>query len=207
MATLVSCWKTGQNQSKNRIYPSRQQNQKQSQDPQMGSRRKPMELTLPSILIRVSALYLIALAFIRIVGKPSIGELSMMDFVVITILGDGLDSVIYGEVPILQGVVSFATIVLAHLLVSYLSSKSMFVFRLANSPPRILIRKGVVLGEALQAERMRMEMVESEMRLNREDQREEVKEATLEPNGKLSVIKNRGAKPVQKKDLKLFRQG
>jgi len=166
-----------------------------------------MELTLLSILIRVSAMYLIALAFIRVVGKPSIGELSTMDFVVITILGDGLDSVIYGEVSILQGVVSFVTIVLAHLLVSYLSSQSMFVFRLANSPPRILIQMGVVLGEALQVERMRMEMVESEMRLNREDQLEEVKEATLEPNGKLSVIKNMGAKPAQKKDLKLFHQG
>src|SRR5687767_12590532 len=166
-----------------------------------------MELTLLSILIRVSAMYLIALAFIRVVGKPSIGELSTMDFVVITILGDGLDSVIYGEVSILQGVVSFVTIVLAHLLVSYLSSQSMFVFRLANSPPRILIQKGVVFGEALQVERMRMEMVESEMRLNREYQLEEVKEATLEPNGKLSVIKNMGAKPAQKKDLKLFHQG
>ena len=166
-----------------------------------------MELTLLSILIRVSAMYLIALVFIRIVGKPSIGELSTMDFVVLTILGDGFDSVIYGEIPILQGVVSFATIVLAHLLVSYLSSQSMFIFRLANSPPRILIRKGAVLGEALQAERMRMEIVESEMRLNREDQLEEVKAATLEPNGKLSIVKDTASKSAQKKDLKLFRQG
>ena len=54
---------------------------------------------------------------------------------------------------------------------------------------------------------MRMEMVESEMRLNREDQLEEVKEATLEANGQLSVVKNAAAKPAQKKDLKLFRQG
>jgi uncharacterized membrane protein YcaP (DUF421 family) len=168
--------------------------------------RKPMELTLPSILIRVSAMYLIALAFIRILGKPSIGELSTMDFVVIMILGDGLDSVIYGEVSIPQGTVYLTTIVLAHLLVGYLSSHSMFIFRLANSPPRTLIQKGAVLGKALQAERMRMEMVESEMRLNREDQLEEVKEATLEPNGQLSVVKNTIAKPVQKKDLKLFHQ-
>src|SRR5215203_6140661 len=102
--------------------------------------RKTMELTLPSILIRVSAMYVIALAFIRLSGKASIGELSTMDFVVITILGDGLDSVIYGEVPILQGAVYLMTIVLAHLLVSYLSSQNMFVFRLANSPPRILIQ-------------------------------------------------------------------
>jgi len=165
-----------------------------------------MDLTLPSILIRVSAMYLIALAFVRILGKPSIGELSTMDFVVTMILGDGLDSVIYGEVSILQGAVYLATIVLAHLLVGYLSSRSVSIFRLFNSPPRRLIQEGTVLRQALQLERMRMETVESEMRINREDQLEEVKEATLEPNGKLSVVKNTPAKPIQKKDLKLFRQ-
>jgi len=166
-----------------------------------------MELTLPSILFRVSAMYLIALAFIRLSGKASIGELSTMDFVVVTILGDGLDSVIYGEVPILQGAVYLMTIIMAHLLVSYLASQNLLVFRLANSPPRILIQNGVVLGEALQAERMRMEIVESEMRLMREDQVEQVKEATLETNGQLSVVRHTAAKPAQKKDLKLFHQG
>lgn len=165
-----------------------------------------MELTLTSILIRVSAMYLIALAFVRILGKPSIGELSTMDFVVITILGDPFDSVIYGEVSILQGAVSFATIVLIHILVGLLASRNTLIFRLTNAPPRVLIQQGAVLSKNLQLERMRMGTVESEMRIKGEDQLEEVKEATLETNGKLSVLKNTPSKRAQKQDLKLSRQ-
>lgn len=165
-----------------------------------------MELTLPAILIRVSAMYIIALAFMRISGKASIGELTTMDFVVVTMLGDGLDSVIYGEVTVLQGVVYFATLVLVHLLVGYLSAHNNLVFRLTSSPPRRLIQKGAYLQDALAAERMRVGTVEFEMRLKGEDQLEEVKEATLETNGKLSVIKNEPSKPAQKQDLKLLRQ-
>jgi uncharacterized membrane protein YcaP (DUF421 family) len=52
-----------------------------------------------------------------------------------------------------------------------------------------------------------METVEEQMRLKGEDQLEEVKEATLETNGKLSVLKKDPAKRVQKNDLKLLRQG
>lgn len=149
-------------------------------------------------------MYVIALALVRISGTPSIGELSTMDFVVITILGDPIDSVIYGKVPIIQGAVGFITIVLAHLLVSYLSSRNAFIFHLTNSPPRILIQKGTVLRQGLQLERMRVETVESEIRLRGEDRLEEAKEATLEPQGKLSILKNPPGKPIQKKDLKLL---
>ena len=63
-----------------------------------------MELTLNSILIRTSAMFLIALILMRLSGKQSIGELATMDFVVITILGDGFDTIIYGEQPIIAGV-------------------------------------------------------------------------------------------------------
>lgn len=166
-----------------------------------------MELTIPGILIRASAMFLIGLTLMRILGKPSIGELSTMDFVVITIAGDPFDSVIYGEVSILQGAVSLVTIVLVHLLVSYLSARSTLIFRLTNSPPRVLVQKGAVLGEALAVERMRMETVEEQMRLKGEEQLEEVEAATLETNGKLSVLKNDPARRVQKKDLKPLRQG
>jgi uncharacterized membrane protein YcaP (DUF421 family) len=51
-----------------------------------------------------------------------------------------------------------------------------------------------------------METVESQMRLKQEDQLEEVKEATLESNGQISVVRNTSSKPVQKKELKLLRQ-
>jgi uncharacterized membrane protein YcaP (DUF421 family) len=161
---------------------------------------------LASILIRVSAMFLIGLALMRILGKPSIGELSTMDLVVVTIMGDGLDSVIYGEVSILQGAVYLTMITIAHLLVGYLASQNDLIFKLTNSPPRKMIQEGTVLGKSLAVERMRMETVESQMRLKQEDQLEEVKEATLESNGQISVVRNTSSKPVQKKELKLLRQ-
>lgn len=163
-----------------------------------------MEQALFSILIRASVMYLFALIMIRITGKQSVSELSTMDFVVITILGDPFDNVIYSNVSIEQGLVSFATIALLHLLVRFLASRNRFVFQLVNSPPRMLIQNGVYLKKGLQAERIRVQTVESEMGLKGEDQLEELKEAWLEENGRLSVIRNTPSRPVQKKDRKLL---
>jgi uncharacterized membrane protein YcaP (DUF421 family) len=165
-----------------------------------------MELTFTSILIRVSVMYVFALALIRLTGKQSVSELSTMDFVVITILGDPFDSVIYSEVTLAQGLVSFTTIALLHLLVRILASRSDSFFRLVSSPPRTMIQNGTYVKRALQAERMRMDSVESQMRLKGEDQLAELKEAWLEENGKLSVIRNTPSRPAQKQDRKLLRQ-
>ena len=127
-----------------------------------------------------------------------------MDFIVTTILGDALDTIIYGEKPILVGVVYFVSIALIHILVCTLSSRSRLFFRLANSPATLMIQNGIVQGDGLRAERMRPEDVAANMRERGEDKLEEVKEAWLEPNGTLSVVRQSFSKPVQKQDLKLL---
>jgi uncharacterized membrane protein YcaP (DUF421 family) len=164
-----------------------------------------MELTLTSIIVRISVMYLAALALVRLAGKQSIGELATMDFVVVTILGDGLDSVIYGEVPVMDGVIYLATIVFLHLLVSYVSSRSKLAFRVFNSPARLMIQHGMVQHSGLAAERMRPEEVASHMRERGEDLLHEVKEAWLESNGRLSVVRTTASRPVQKQDLRLLK--
>ncbi len=163
-----------------------------------------MEITFTSILIRVSAMYLIALLLVRLSGKQSIGELSSMDFVVITLLGDPFDSVIYSEVTLAEGVVAFTTITLMHLLVTFGSSRSESFYRLVSSPPRRLIQQGRVQGDMLAMERLRPETLASDLRLKGEDRLVEVQEAWLESNGKVSVLKNTPDEPARKQDLKLL---
>lgn len=158
-------------------------------------------LTIPSIIIRLSVMYILALALIRISGKQSIGELAAMDFVVINILGDAFDTVIYGEVSILQGVVYFVSITLLHIGVTFLTSRNSSIFRLFTPPARRLIHNGLVSTDGLQREWMRPEMLAVELRLNGEDRLEDVQDAFLEPEGKLSVIKKPARKSVQKKEL------
>jgi uncharacterized membrane protein YcaP (DUF421 family) len=163
-----------------------------------------MEQTFLSIVVRVSVMYLVALAILRLSGKQTIGELSTMDFVVTTILGDAFDTVIFGEAPILQGVVYFVTIASAHFVVRFLASRSLVIHRLTASPPTTMIQDGMIVRDGLRAERVRVETVFEELRLKGEDRLEEVKEARLEENGQLSLLRKSPHKPVQKQDRKLL---
>jgi uncharacterized membrane protein YcaP (DUF421 family) len=164
-----------------------------------------MEIDLPGIILRVSVMYLYALALVRISGKQSLGQLTPMDFIVTLIIGDLFDDVFWAEVPLVQGMVGFATIILAHILVTFVTSRNKSVYRLLASPARPLIEDGRLVQKNLGLERIRAEDVQFELRLKGEEHMREVKEARLEPSGQMSVIKDPSYKPVPKKDKRLFR--
>lgn len=163
------------------------------------------DLDLTGIALRVSVMYLYALVLVRISGKQSIGQLSSMDLVITLIIGDLFDDVFWVEVPLVQGLVAFATIILVHLLVTYLTSRSKRIDQLVNSTPRALLEDGKLVQEGLQREWMRQETLLYELRLTGEEHPRQVRKAFLEPEGKVSVIKAESNQPVKKKDLRLFR--
>jgi uncharacterized membrane protein YcaP (DUF421 family) len=164
-----------------------------------------MELDLTGIIFRVSVMYLYALVLVRISGKQSLGQLSPMDFIVTLIIGDLFDDVFWAEVPLLQGMVGFATIILVHIFVTFVTSRNTAIYWLLASPARPLVQAGRLVQESLQLERVRPEDVQFELRLKGEEHMREVKAARLEPSGQVSVIKESPSKPVQKKDKRLFR--
>ena len=157
------------------------------------------------IAFRVTIMYVFALALVRISGKQSLSQLTGMDFVVTLIIGDLFDDVFWVEVPLLQGLVAFATIVFTHMLVTFLSSRNTRFYRLVTSPARLLLEDGKLVQKGLQLERLRADDLQSELRTNGEEHPKEVKEAWLEPSGQVSVIKEPSSKPLQKKDMRLLR--
>jgi uncharacterized membrane protein YcaP (DUF421 family) len=164
-----------------------------------------MEQTFVSIPVRITVMYIVALVIIRLSGKQAVHELSSMDFVVITILGDAFDTVLFGEAPILQGVVYFLTIGLLHFMVRFLASRSLVIHHLTSSKPTIMIQNGMIIPDGLRREQTRIETLLGELRLRGEDRLEEVKEARLEEDGRLSVVRKPSYKPTQKQDQKLLR--
>jgi uncharacterized membrane protein YcaP (DUF421 family) len=164
-----------------------------------------MELDLTGIIFRVSVMYVYALALVRISGKQSLGQLTPMDFIVTLIIGDLFDDVFWADVPLLEGMVGFATIILVHILVTFMTSRNKSLYRMLSSPARLLIEEGRLVQKNLQLERIRAEDVQFELRLKGEEHMREVKEARLEPSGQVSVIKEPSSKPVQKKDKRLLR--
>jgi uncharacterized membrane protein YcaP (DUF421 family) len=162
------------------------------------------EMDLLGIALRVSVMYLYALALVRISGKQTLGQLTAMDFIVTLIIGDLFDDVFWVEVPIVQGLVAFAIIIFGHVLVTFISSRSKPFYRLVTSPESLLIEKGRLVQESLQQERLRPEDVQSELRLKGEEHPREIEQAWLEPSGQTSVIKKPSNKPVKKKDKDLL---
>ena len=164
-----------------------------------------MELDLTGIIFRVSVMYVYALALVRISGKQSLGQLTPMDFIVTLIIGDFFDDIFWAEVPMLQGMVGFATIILVHILVTFMTSRNTSLYWALSSRARTLIEDRRLVQKGLELERMRAEDVQFELRLKGEEHMREVKEARLEPSGQVSVIKESSSKPVPKKDKRLLR--
>lgn len=154
------------------------------------------------ILLRVSIMYLYALAILRLSGKRSIAHLSVFDFVVANMIGDMFDDVFWAEVPLAQGLTGLTTVVLLHVLVAFVESRSDAVRRLVASEKTVVVRNSAFVEEGLAAERTSRMEVYAHLRLYEEDTLQEVREASWEPNGELSVLRKESSQEVKKQERK-----
>lgn len=159
------------------------------------------ELALTAL--RATFVYFYLLIIVRSLGKREIGASSAFDLLVALMLGDVVDEVIYGDVTIAQGAVAMAIIGLWHIVNAWASYKSKFIDYLTGAPPTVLVKDGRIQHKALAKERLNEDELLSELRLADvgEDEIDEIKQATLEPNGKVSVVLEEWAKPIQKQDI------
>jgi uncharacterized membrane protein YcaP (DUF421 family) len=151
--------------------------------------------------LRASFVYVFLLIVVRLLGKREIGATSAFDLVVALILGEVVDEIIYGDVTILQGVIAIVVVALWHLVNSWASFKSNFIDRLTGAPPTVVVRNGELQRKNLAKERLNEEELFSELRLMGVEDVKEVRQATLEPNGTVSVLLEEWAKPVQRQDV------
>lgn len=166
----------------------------------------PMEIDwneLALIALRATFVYFYLLIVVRLLGKREIGASSAFDLLVALMLGDVVDEVIYGDVTIAEGTAAIAIIGVWHFVNAWASFKSKFIDSLTGASPTVLVRGGRIQHKALARERLNEEELWSELRMADvgEDEIEQVKQATLEPNGKISILLEDWAKPIQKQDL------
>jgi uncharacterized membrane protein YcaP (DUF421 family) len=151
---------------------------------------------------RATAVYAFMLLTLRLLGKRSVGNLTAFDLLVALMLGEVADEIIYADVTIPQGFLSIAVIAFLHFANSWGSYKSTLIDRLTGASPRVLVENGQIMRDALAAERMNEDELRSQLRLQSVEELNEIKYATLEPSGEVSVIKQEWAKELQKGDLR-----
>lgn len=152
------------------------------------------------ILIRVVVAYVYLLVVLRLSGKRVIGQGTPFDFIVALIVGDMPDDVIWGEVPLAQGLVGMGSVMLLHLVVVYASYRSQAFDRLIGGGGVPLIRNGDLVRHAMATERVSEWELDTMLREHGIDGRAEVRDAMLEPSGTLSVRRWDEAQPAEKRD-------
>jgi uncharacterized membrane protein YcaP (DUF421 family) len=158
-------------------------------------------MDLVGIVARIAFTYVFFLAIVRLAGKRTIREGTPFEFLVALMLGDFPDDVIWGEVPVAQGVVAIGSVMTLHLLVSYASYRSVGVERLLGATPDLLLRRGGSDQLGLRRARMNEGDLDGELRRRGRADRDGVEQMSLEPTGEISIRLTEDARPARRRDL------
>jgi uncharacterized membrane protein YcaP (DUF421 family) len=155
---------------------------------------------MAGILLRIVITYLYLLVIIRLSGKRTIAEGTAFDLIVALIVGDMPDGIIWGELPLAQGIVGLGTIMAAHLLVVHAAAHRISFDRLIGGSPVPLLQDGNPLRRHMRRERVNEQELDALLREHGVDEHGEVREALLEQSGILTIEKREAYQPAEKRE-------
>lgn len=156
------------------------------------------------LVLRAAVLFAFALLAIRFMGKRTIGQLSPFDLLVIIILGSAVVIPMEDEkTPFTHGLIPLVLIAAINYLISKVVLRSRKIENFLQGKPSVLIENGEVVTKNLKQERVSMADLLIMLREKNVTNIEDVQEAVLEPNGKLSVLLKPERQPLTPKDLGL----
>ena len=149
------------------------------------------------VLIRTLVLYLFIVFGIRLLGKRQVGELEPAELTLALIIAD-LASVPMQDngIPLLAGLIPIVVLLCVATILSVLSARFIRFRSLLCGRPSLVIQNGVVLEKELRKNRLTVDELMEELRMQGCPDFRDVKFAVLETNGILSVIPYKAQSPV-----------
>ena len=157
-----------------------------------------------TLMLRAIIIYIIVLIALRLMGKRQIGDMQPSELVITLIIAD-LACIPMSEtsIPILYGITPLLTLVVVHFFISVLSQKSLFMRKLFNGKPIIVIDKNGINFKALKALNMTLNDLTEGLRTANCFSFDDVAYAIIETNGNLSVLLKSEVSPVTNQDMKI----
>ncbi len=142
------------------------------------------------IVVRGTCVYWALFLIMRFFLKRGNGAVGISDLLVVVLLGDAIQNAMAGDYKsISDGILLVLVIVGWDYLFDWMSYKSLTLRRFIQPQKTCLVKHGRVQWKNMQAELINKEELMAQLRLNDARQLSDVKEAYLEPNGDISVIK------------------
>jgi uncharacterized membrane protein YcaP (DUF421 family) len=156
------------------------------------------------VVIRALVALVVLFVFMRIVGKKQLAQLTYFDYIVGIVVGDiaGYLSTDM-ENNLVHGYASLLVWTVIPFLISFLTLKSKWLRDVIEGKTTVFVKNGKVMEDNLKKVHFSTDELLSELRLKNAFQMADVEFATLETNGKLSVLLKKDAQPATVKDLKV----
>ena len=152
--------------------------------------------------LRTVILYFLIIVGLRLTGKRQIGQLEPIELVLTMTLSD-LASVPMQDfgIPLLSGVIPIVTLLALSTLLSWCSMRNIRFRSLACGEPAIVIRNGKLQQDIMQQNRLTLDEVLEELRIQGISDITTVKYAVLETSGQLSVLLYAAEQPATPQQL------
>jgi uncharacterized membrane protein YcaP (DUF421 family) len=145
--------------------------------------------SLPEVALRTAIVYLFLVTAIRVSGKREVGQMSVLELIVVLIISDAVQNSMVGDnTSIWGGLVAVVVLLALDIVLREISRRSRRVRQAVEGEPRLLIRDGRLLSRAIDEEGIDAADVRQAIREHGLVQIEDVQLAVLETDGTISVI-------------------
>ncbi len=140
--------------------------------------------------MRGTVIYLAVFALMRAVGRRESGELNMSDIILVVIISKAATIGLGGKLEsVADSLIVVVTIVAWSLVLAFGRYRWAWARKILAPKPRLLIRDGVINVGTARHEWLTREDIRSQLRVQGIDDIARVKQAYVEPDGSISVIK------------------
>jgi uncharacterized membrane protein YcaP (DUF421 family) len=144
------------------------------------------------IVLRAAAVFLLLFIVTRTIGRRELGQLEPFDLILLVVLGDLIQQgVTQSDYSLTGTALAVSTLAVLTVAVSYLSFRVRRLRPILDGEPVILIHDGVPVDANLRRERITMEELRAQARLEQFASLDEVTYAVLETGGRISFIPRR----------------
>lgn len=136
-----------------------------------------------------ACVYLFVVVLLRIFGRRQLGQLTVLDLIVILLLGSAVEtSMIHGDLSLPAGLTSAATLLVLNRAMTATFLRSDRWNHLVNGGPVLLVHHGNVIEEHLRRVGLTDDDLAEGLRSRGYPDTSAVREAVLETDGSISVI-------------------
>jgi uncharacterized membrane protein YcaP (DUF421 family) len=145
------------------------------------------------LVIRAVIVYAVILIFTRILGRRELSSLQPFDLILLVVIGDLIQQgVTQNDLSVTGVVIILSTIGVLQVLVSFVVYRFRRLRPVLNGEPVVIVQDGQPIERNMRRERITVDDIAEQARLNQIESLEQIKFAVLETSGQISFIKKEG---------------